>query len=103
MNATPFRSPRAGERTAGSGAVRLSTSMDAAAATETSADAEDIRPVAGPAGSHPAVRRILARHAGRSPETLPAGSDGDQFDLAERQALRRVAGLSTELQDVSEV
>ena len=29
--------------------------------------------------------------------------DGDQEDLAERRALRRVAGLSTELEDVSEV
>ncbi|GAA4960380.1 GTPase HflX [Yinghuangia aomiensis] len=29
--------------------------------------------------------------------------DGDQFDLAERNALRRVAGLSTELADVTEV
>ena len=29
--------------------------------------------------------------------------DGDQYDLADRQALRRVAGLSTELQDVTEV
>ena len=34
---------------------------------------------------------------------LPAGFDGDQEDLADRQALRRVAGLSTELQDVTEV
>ncbi|MEP6641623.1 MAG: GTPase HflX, partial [Gaiellales bacterium] len=32
----------------------------------------------------------------------PAGSAGD-YDLAERQALRRVAGLSTELADVTEV
>jgi GTP-binding protein HflX len=29
--------------------------------------------------------------------------DGEQLELADRQALRRVAGLSTELQDVSEV
>jgi GTP-binding protein HflX len=29
--------------------------------------------------------------------------DGDQLDLAERQALRRVSGLSTELADVTEV
>jgi GTP-binding protein HflX len=29
--------------------------------------------------------------------------DGEQFDLADRQSLRRVAGLSTELQDVTEV
>ena len=32
-----------------------------------------------------------------------SGFDGDQLDLAERQALRRVAGLSTELADVTEV
>src|SRR5450755_3109741 len=31
------------------------------------------------------------------------GFDGDQFDREDRQALRRVAGLSTELQDVTEV
>jgi GTP-binding protein HflX len=31
------------------------------------------------------------------------GHDGDQLELEERQALRRVAGLSTELEDVTEV
>ena len=31
------------------------------------------------------------------------GGDGDQQDLADRQALRRVGGLSTELEDVTEV
>jgi len=31
------------------------------------------------------------------------GYDGDQLDLADRQSLRRVAGLSTELEDVTEV
>src|SRR3954468_16441099 len=31
------------------------------------------------------------------------GTDGDQLDLAERQSLRRVGGLSTELADVTEV
>jgi GTP-binding protein HflX len=29
--------------------------------------------------------------------------DGDQLDLADRHSLRRVAGLSTELEDVTEV
>ena len=33
----------------------------------------------------------------------PIGGDGDQFDRADRQALRRVAGMSTELADVTEV
>jgi GTP-binding protein HflX len=31
------------------------------------------------------------------------GYDGEQLDLSDRQALRRVAGLSTELEDVTEV
>jgi GTP-binding protein HflX len=35
--------------------------------------------------------------------TRAHGFDGEQFDLADRQALRRVAGLSTELKDVTEV
>jgi GTP-binding protein HflX len=33
----------------------------------------------------------------------PDNTDGDQFDREDRQALRRVAGLSTELEDVTEV
>lgn len=51
------------------------------------------------------VARVLAR-AGR---TLDAAAetwedaDGDQLDRADRAALRRVAGLSTELADVTEV
>jgi len=60
------------------------------------------------------ISRILARAgtagAGGSPVTpgpngavAPRRSDGEQFDLADRQALRRVAGLSTELEDVTEV
>ena len=32
-----------------------------------------------------------------------AGFDGDQLDLEERSALRRVSGLSTELQDITDV
>ena len=38
-----------------------------------------------------------------SPLVEPPDADGDQLDLADRQALRRVAGLSTELADVTEV
>ena len=33
----------------------------------------------------------------------PRDHDGEQLDLAERQALRRVVGLSTELEDITEV
>jgi GTP-binding protein HflX len=56
-----------------------------------------------------AVRRILSRVGTAAAEEAPGRSwadherDGDQFDLADRQALRRVAGLSTELEDVTEV
>jgi GTPase len=66
----------------------------------------------------PIVRRILSRAGTAVTEEMPhrpdqpgrggtgpAGSppDGDQLDLADRQALRRVSGLSTELEDVREV
>ncbi len=57
------------------------------------------------------VRRILTRagatgDAGPGAQPPPggtAGRDGEQLDLADRHALRRVAGLSTELEDVTEV
>ncbi len=57
--------------------------------------------------SDAAIDRILRR--GQRASALGADdshisdSDGDQQDLADRSALRRVAGLSTELEDVSEV
>lgn len=51
------------------------------------------------------VARVLARAGTARAEgaTQHAAHDGDQLDLAERAALRRVANLSTELQDVTEV
>ncbi|GAA1155728.1 GTPase HflX [Ornithinicoccus hortensis] len=58
-------------------------------------------------------RSLLAERAAALGEetTLPGpdgpvvgwDTDGDQFDREEREALRRVAGLSTELEDVTEV
>jgi len=51
------------------------------------------------------VARVLAR-AGTALQTDRAehtAADGDQLELAERASLRRVAGLSTELTDVTEV
>ncbi|MFF2200136.1 GTPase HflX [Streptomyces sp. NPDC058145] len=36
-------------------------------------------------------------------QEIDGGRDGEQFDRSERAALRRVAGLSTELEDVTEV
>lgn len=67
-----------------------------------------------------AVDRVLARAATRSAgytlfasggaqalssdtSRTASSSDGDQFEREDRQALRRVAGLSTELEDVTEV
>lgn len=52
------------------------------------------------AGSH----IFGAAQALQEGETAGHGSsDGEQWDLADRHALRRVAGLSTELEDVTEV
>ncbi|WP_271176447.1 GTPase HflX [Leifsonia poae] len=70
-----------------------------------------------PATDIDVVARVLANadsHAGvalfgRGAQALQTsalddtGHDGDQFDREERAALRRVAGLSTELEDVTEV
>ena len=50
------------------------------------------------------IDRILGRDKKPLPATFDtAGFDGDQLDLEERSALRRVSGLSTELQDISDV
>jgi GTP-binding protein HflX len=57
----------------------------------------------------PAGSRVVERVLSRAGTALAEGDtwhherDGEQFDLADRQALRRVAGLSTELTDVTEV
>src|ERR1700728_3735260 len=50
-------------------------------------------------------RRIMSTVFSEQPELpdLAAGVDTGELDLEARHALRRVAGLSTELQDVSEV
>ncbi|GAB2460170.1 GTPase HflX [Xylanimonas ulmi] len=51
------------------------------------------------------VARVLARAGTARAEggTVHVAHDGEQIDLEERTALRRVAGLSTELEDVTEV
>ena len=53
----------------------------------------------------PAHRRVLDTRAREISDNQREHSefDGEQEDLAERRALRRVAGLSTELDDVTEV
>lgn len=58
--------------------------------------------------SEAVIDRILRRGAkaqalGNDDTHLHSDSDGDQLDLEERTALRRVSGLSTELEDISEV
>ena len=50
------------------------------------------------------IDRILGRDKKFTPATSDTSSyDGDQLELEERSALRRVSGLSTELQDISDV
>ncbi|WP_394214518.1 GTPase HflX [Brachybacterium vulturis] len=75
------------------------TSAEGTGAVESSRSTD--RP--GPARD-PLTARILARgDASPSAATYGSEADGEQYDLADRQALRRVAGLSTELEDVTEV
>jgi GTP-binding protein HflX len=47
------------------------------------------------------VEDLTPRRSGVDPD--PEDWDGDQQDLADRQSLRRVAGMSTELTDITEV
>lgn len=51
--------------------------------------------------SSPSGSRFDEEH--RSYDEEPHSYDGDQADLADRHALRRVAGMSTELTDITEV
>src|SRR5581483_9526641 len=53
----------------------------------------------GPADGRPKP----ATGRGQAGQLSPAGDRTGDLDLADRQALRRVAGLSTELQDITEV
>ncbi|MEV4669995.1 hypothetical protein MRBLWO12_003899 [Microbacterium sp. LWO12-1.2] len=56
------------------------------------------------AEKHSEVRVFGAAQALQDESTAAhAASDGAQWDLEDRHALRRVGGLSTELQDVTEV
>ena len=73
-------------------------------------DSEDSADAAAPATTRAeaAVNRILSRDAralalGADEGRGHTSFDGDQLDLEERNALRRVVGLSTERQDISDV
>ncbi len=89
---------------------------------EPSASVHDSRGPSDPADMNDPVARILARSHAKSAgfslfgsgagatslqaeegEAEPNLYDGDQLDRDDRQAMRRVAGLSTELEDVTEV
>jgi GTPase len=50
-----------------------------------------------------AVTRFGSAQALQSDNAYDENRDGDQFDREDREALRRVTGLSTELEDVTEV
>ena len=79
------------------------TSTDGTGDAEHSPDAQDPSLV-GSRPRDPLTERILSRADASAPATsFTSDADGEQYDLADRQALRRVAGLSTELEDVSEV
>jgi len=77
---------------------------DATRDTKTPSDREIDR-VLATEQAHAETRRFGERRAEalQDEETSAADRDGDQLDREDRAALRRVAGLSTELQDVTEV
>jgi len=72
---------------------------------ETSADTRREAERDAQAIAQDVVARVLARAGTARSEgaTVHTTHDGDQLDLEERISLRRVAGLSTELEDVTEV
>ncbi|MFC3298811.1 GTPase HflX [Arthrobacter agilis] len=73
----------------------LASDEAAAAKTQTGTTPEQ--------GGAPTEKTWRSRALALSSEEELHTTDGDQQDLAERRALRRVAGLSTELEDVTEV
>ncbi|MGO1410002.1 MAG: GTPase HflX [Microbacterium sp.] len=77
----------------------LPTSDDA---PHTAAD-DAVDRVLARAGSRSGVRIFGAAQALQESSTAAGGADGDQWDVEDRHALRRVPSLSTELEDVTEV
>lgn len=78
--------------------------------TEETVEAHDVDVVARVLANAETRSSGYSRFVGTSAQAIQTGepegfqsSDGEQFDRADRQALRRVAGLSTELEDVTEV
>ncbi|MGO2745040.1 GTPase HflX [Microbacterium sp.] len=72
--------------------------------TDDSHDDETLDRVLASAEKRTEARVFGAAQALQNTSTAAYGDrDGDQWDLADRHALRRVGGLSTELEDVTEV
>ena len=75
--------------------------------TETRADDDVVARVLANADSHAAGYSLFGRRAQALQATTDAAgfgdADGEQLDRDDRAALRRVGGLSTELEDVTEV
>jgi GTP-binding protein HflX len=70
-------------------------------------DFEDEQTTVGAVSGDALIERILGRdqraQALGVKDDIPNDFDGDQQDLADRAALRKVPGLSTQMQDISEV
>jgi GTP-binding protein HflX len=67
------------------------------------ADDDVVARVLATADRRAAGHAVFGPTAALAPVVPAPSTDGEQFDLEERQALRRVSGLSTELEDVTEV
>ncbi|MBN9168385.1 GTPase HflX [Microbacterium sp.] len=77
---------------------------DVVGAPVTASSTDAVDRVLANAGAHAGVRVFGAAQALQDSTTVSrADTDGDQWDREERAALRRVPGLSTELEDVTEV
>ncbi|MBN9154455.1 MAG: GTPase HflX [Microbacterium sp.] len=77
---------------------------DVVGAPVTASSTDAVDRVLANAGAHAGVRVFGAAQALQDATTVSrADTDGDQWDREERAALRRVPGLSTELEDVTEV
>lgn len=78
-------------------------SLPASDETPPSAADDAVERVLARAGARSGVRIFGAAQALQAPATTQGGADGDQWDVEDRHALRRVPSLSTELEDVTEV
>ena len=67
------------------------------------APVDPVERVLSRADARSGVRVFGAAQALQDERTAYGAEDGDQWDREERAALRRVPGLSTELEDVTEV